>query len=48
MGAVELEIMLGNVKGEISYFDGIQDVQQTPRAAFYALKNEKNYSICRK
>ena len=43
MGAVELEIMLGNVKGEISYFDGAKDVQQTPRAAFYALKNEKNY-----
>ena len=41
--AVELEIMLGNVKSEISYFDGVQDVQQTPRAAFYALKNEKNY-----
>ena len=43
IGAVELEIMLGNVKGEISYFDGAKDVQQTPRAAFYALKNEKNY-----
>jgi len=42
--AVELEIMLGNVKGEIDYFDGMQDVQQTPRAAFYALKDEKNYS----
>ena len=40
----ELEIMLGNVKGEIDYFDGMQDVQQTPRAAFYALKDEKNYS----
>jgi len=36
--------MLGNVKGEIDYFDGMQDVQQTPRAAFYALKDEKNYS----
>ena len=44
MGAVELEIMLGNVKGEIDYFDGMQDVQKTPRAAFYALKDEKNYS----
>ena len=44
MGNVELEIMLGNVKGEIDYFDGMQDVQQTPRAAFYALKDEKNYS----
>ena len=43
IGTVELEIMLGNVKGEISYFDGAKDVQQTPRAAFYALKNEKNY-----
>ena len=42
--APELEIMLGNVKGEIDYFDGMQDVQQTPRAAFYALKDEKNYS----
>ena len=40
----ELETMLGNVKGEIDYFDGMQDVQQTPRAAFYALKDEKNYS----
>ena len=40
----ELEIMLGNVKGEIDYFDGMKDVQQTPRAAFYALKDEKNYS----
>jgi len=42
--APELEIMLGNVKSEIDYFDGMQDVQQTPRAAFYALKDEKNYS----
>jgi hypothetical protein len=40
----ELETMLGNVKGEIDYFDGMKDVQQTPRAAFYALKDEKNYS----
>jgi hypothetical protein len=44
ISAPELEIMLGNVKGEIDYFDGMQDVQQTPRAAFYALKDEKNYS----
>jgi hypothetical protein len=40
----ELETMLGNVKGEIDYFDGMKDVQQAPRAAFYALKDEKNYS----
>jgi hypothetical protein len=44
ISAPELEIMLGNVKSEIDYFDGMQDVQQTPRAAFYALKDEKNYS----
>jgi hypothetical protein len=43
VSAPELEIMLGNVKSEIDYFDGMQDVQQTPRAAFYALKDEKNY-----
>ena len=41
--APELKVMLGSVDSEISYFDGMQDVQQTPRAAFYALKDEKNY-----
>jgi hypothetical protein len=32
------------LKVKLIIFDGMQDVQQTPRAAFYALKDEKNYS----
>ena len=40
--AVELEIMLGNVKSEIQMFDGFQMVQTTPRAAFDFLKDENN------
>jgi len=42
VSAPELKVMLNAIPGEIQLYDGLRDVQQTPRKTYYALK-DKNY-----
>jgi hypothetical protein len=42
VSAPELKVMLDNIPVELQTYNGLKDVQQTPRKTFYALK-DKNY-----
>ena len=43
VSAPELKIMLDNIPVELQTYNGLKDVQQTPRKTFYLLKYDKNY-----